>query len=66
MIIGRDVTERQRDETERLRLEQAMDQASDAIVMWGLDGAITYVNAAWERMTGKAAAARPSADACSR
>ena len=39
MIIGRDVTERRRGESERLRLEQAMDQASDAIVMWGLDGA---------------------------
>ena len=27
-----------------------MDQASDAIVMWGLDGRISYVNAAWERL----------------
>jgi PAS domain S-box-containing protein len=53
VIMGRDVSERRRDETERLRLGQAMDQAGDAIVMWGLDGRITYVNAAWERLTGK-------------
>ena len=53
VIMGRDVTERQREDAERLRLEQAMDQAGDAIVIWGLDGRISYVNAAWERMTGK-------------
>jgi PAS domain S-box-containing protein len=53
VIIGRDVTERRHDEAERLRLEQAMDQACDAILMWGLDGRVTYVNAAWERMTGR-------------
>jgi two-component system cell cycle sensor histidine kinase/response regulator CckA len=50
VIIGRDVTERRRADLERQRLEQAMDQASDAIVMWGLDGRISYVNAAWERL----------------
>ena len=53
VIIGRDVTERRREEGERLRLEQAMDQASDAIVMWSLEGRITYVNSAWERLTGR-------------
>jgi PAS domain S-box-containing protein len=53
VIMGRDVTERRRGETELLRLERAMDQAGDAIVLWGLDGRISYVNAAWERMTGK-------------
>jgi PAS domain S-box-containing protein len=53
VIMGRDVTERRREEDERLRLEQAMDQAGDAIVIWGVDGRIRYVNAAWERMTGK-------------
>jgi PAS domain S-box-containing protein len=56
VIIGRDVTERRREESERMRLEQAMDQASDAIVMWSLEGRITYVNAAWERTTGRSRA----------
>ena len=50
VIIGRDVTDRRQSELERKRLEQAMDQASDAIVMWGADGIISYVNAAWERL----------------
>jgi PAS domain S-box-containing protein len=50
-VYGRDVTERRRSELERRRLEQAMDQASDAIVMWDAEqGRITYVNAAWERL----------------
>jgi PAS domain S-box-containing protein len=53
VIIGRDVSDRRRAESERLRLEQAMDQASDAIVMWSFEGRITYVNAAWERLTGR-------------
>jgi PAS domain S-box-containing protein len=52
VIIGRDVTERRGIEDERRRLEQAMDQAGDAIVTFGVDNRITYVNAAWERMTG--------------
>jgi PAS domain S-box-containing protein len=52
VIIGRDVTERLRAETERARLEQAMDQAGDGIVVWDRTGRIVYVNAEWERLTG--------------
>ncbi|HVH05288.1 MAG TPA: PAS domain S-box protein [Myxococcota bacterium] len=51
VVIGRDVTHKRQADIERHRLEQAMDQATDAIVMWGRDGRITYVNAAWERVS---------------
>jgi len=52
VIIGRDVTERRRTDVQRRRLEQAMDQAGDAIVVWDRQGEIQYVNAAWERTLG--------------
>ncbi|HEX2485675.1 MAG TPA: PAS domain S-box protein [Myxococcota bacterium] len=52
VIIGRDVTERRRLDEERARLEQAMDQARDVIVIWDRAGRVVYVNAAWERDVG--------------
>jgi len=52
VIIGRDVSERRRGASERVRLEQAMDQAGDAIVIWERGGILVYVNAVWERMMG--------------
>jgi two-component system, cell cycle sensor histidine kinase and response regulator CckA len=37
---------------QRLRLEQALDQASDAILIWDADGRVVWGNAAWERFMG--------------
>jgi len=53
-----DITEQKRtealrqalDEQERLRLGAAVEQASDSVVMFDLDGAIRYVNSAFEAM----------------
>ncbi len=50
------------DATERLRLEQAMDQASDAVVIWERTGRLVWANLSWERMIGvdrRAALGRP-------
>ncbi len=53
--IMRDVTERLAAEMETRRLAAAVDQASEAILMTDDDGAITYVNRAFSRITGFAA-----------
>jgi PAS domain S-box-containing protein len=52
VVIGRDLSERRRVEADRARLEQAMDQAGDAIVIWDSNGQVVFVNAVWERMMG--------------
>jgi PAS domain S-box-containing protein len=49
---GRDVTERQKLAAERDRLAAAVEQAAESIVITDLDARITYVNPAFERMTG--------------
>ncbi len=64
-----DITERKRAdalrqalaEQERLRLGAAVEQASDAVIMVGLDGRIEYVNAAFETINR-----RPKAEALGR
>jgi PAS domain S-box-containing protein len=47
-----DVTERKAAEEERARLAQAVEQAGEAILITDIDGRISYVNPAFERMTG--------------
>jgi PAS domain S-box-containing protein len=55
-----DITEQKRAETlsralaeqDRLRLGAAVEQASDSVVMFDLDGTIRYVNAAFETIAG--------------
>jgi PAS domain S-box-containing protein len=54
LVAGRDVTERQRLAHERDRLATAVEQAAESIVVTDLEGRITYVNPAFERVTGYA------------
>jgi PAS domain S-box-containing protein len=50
--ISEDITERRRAEAERLRLSMAIEQTNDAVVVTDHEGAIQYVNPAFERVTG--------------
>jgi PAS domain S-box-containing protein len=50
-----DLTERLRAELERLRLAAAIEQSSEAILLFDADGAVRYANPAFERTTGLAA-----------
>ncbi|MDD5562374.1 MAG: PAS domain S-box protein [Thermoanaerobaculaceae bacterium] len=47
-----DVTERTRTEEARRRLAAAVDQASEVVMVTDTEGAIEYVNPAFERVTG--------------
>jgi len=47
-----DITARKRAEAERLRLATAVEQAAESILVADSDGAIQYVNPAFERVTG--------------
>jgi len=50
--VTRDITERRlREESER-KLSQAVEQSDEIIFMTGLDGAITYVNPAFQKIYG--------------
>ncbi len=53
--IQTDITERKQDEAERARLASAVEQASEIFVITDLEGAIQYVNPAFERVTGYSA-----------
>jgi two-component system, cell cycle sensor histidine kinase and response regulator CckA len=48
----RDITERKQADAERERLLSAIEQADEMIVITDPDGAIQYVNPAFERVTG--------------
>ncbi len=48
----RDITARKRAEAERKQLTAAIEQAGDSVVMTDAQGAIQYVNPAFERTTG--------------
>ena len=50
--VGVDVTERQRTEADRDRLAIAIEQVAESVVITDLDARITYVNPAFERVTG--------------
>lgn len=54
--IDRDVTTRKHDEEERARLNLALEQTADSIVITEPDGTIVYVNPAFERISGYAKA----------
>ena len=47
-----DITERKRAEVERIRLEKAIDQTSEAIFITDTFGTIQYVNPAFEKLNG--------------
>jgi PAS domain S-box-containing protein len=49
---GRDVTQKLKDEEERLRLSAAIEQTSEVVVITDKDGSIQYVNPAFSVKTG--------------
>jgi PAS domain S-box-containing protein len=53
-VVGsfRDITARKQGEEQRMLLETAIDQAVEAVIVTGTDGAIRYVNPAFEAMSG--------------
>ncbi len=50
--VNQDITEQKRAEEERSRLGIALEQAAEAVLVTDAQGAITYVNPAFERITG--------------
>jgi PAS domain S-box-containing protein len=52
VAVGRDITERKQAEAERERLEMAVEQAAEIIFITDTHGTITYVNPAFETITG--------------
>ncbi|HVN74852.1 MAG TPA: PAS domain S-box protein, partial [Thermoanaerobaculaceae bacterium] len=56
VCVVRDLSAEKRSEEARARLATAVDQAAEAIVITARDGTIQYVNPAFERVTGYAAA----------
>jgi PAS domain S-box-containing protein len=52
LAASRDVTERVRADAERARLSAAIEQAAEGVIITGTDGAIVYVNPAFERLSG--------------
>jgi diguanylate cyclase (GGDEF)-like protein/PAS domain S-box-containing protein len=52
LMVGQDITERVRTETEMSKLSRALEQTADAIMITDAHGRIEYVNPAFERTTG--------------
>lgn len=52
MFTSYDLTEQKKSEEERARLTMAVEQATEAIVISDTKGTISYVNPAFERITG--------------
>lgn len=50
--VSEDITERKRNEAERVRLAAAIGQTAEAVVMTDVEGRILYVNPAFEHITG--------------
>ncbi len=56
LAVARDVTSRHQTQRELARLATAVDQAAESVILTDLEGAILYVNPAFERITGYTAA----------
>jgi len=52
LVFVRDVRERKEGELERERLQRAIEQAGEAVVLTDTEGTIEYVNPAFERISG--------------
>ena len=52
VVTLRDITERKEAEADRERLLSALDQTAESIIITSADGAIQYVNPAFERVSG--------------
>jgi len=53
LVVARDISRRKRVEAERAQLAAAVEQAGASILLADSDGAVFYVNAAFERITGQ-------------
>ena len=54
LSISQNITDRKKAEEEALRLATAIEQAAEDIIITDLNGAMVYVNPAFERLTGYA------------
>ena len=52
IVVARDITERRQAEEQIRRLATVVEQATEAVIMTDMLGAIIYVNPAFERLTG--------------
>ncbi|MEN6475236.1 MAG: PAS domain S-box protein, partial [Syntrophaceae bacterium] len=52
VVVARDITERKRADEELQRLASAMEQADECVIITDTQGAIQYVNPAFEKITG--------------
>ncbi len=52
MGVMADISQRKRSEEARARLEMAVEQSNDMVMITDVDGTIQYVNPAFERVTG--------------
>ena len=52
IVVAHDITERQRAEAQIRRLATVVEQATEAVIMTDMLGAVIYVNPAFERMSG--------------
>ncbi len=50
-MVWRDISDRKREDEERIRLTTALEQAAEAIIVTDIDGIIQYVNPSFERLT---------------
>jgi diguanylate cyclase (GGDEF)-like protein/PAS domain S-box-containing protein len=52
LLVGQDITERKKAQTQMQKLSRALEQTADAVVITDRDGVIEYVNPTFEQMTG--------------
>jgi PAS domain S-box-containing protein len=50
--VVRDITQRRKEEKDRIRLAMAVEQSNETIMIMDMEGSIQYVNPAFERLTG--------------
>ncbi len=50
-MVWRDISDRKREEEERVRLTTALEQAAESIIVTDTEGYIVYVNPSFERLT---------------
>ncbi len=56
LLVGQDITERKRAESQMQKLSRALEQTADVVQIADRDGIIEYVNPTFERVTGYSSA----------
>jgi diguanylate cyclase (GGDEF)-like protein/PAS domain S-box-containing protein len=56
LLVGQDITERKKAQTQMQKLSRALEQTADAVMITDCNGTIEYVNPAFEQVTGYASA----------